>query len=55
MTVIWSLKGSSSRCRSISSLTSSPSSGTGKPGKGPLTALHDEKVLVFVYTETASS
>ena len=38
----WSLIGSSSRWSSISSLTSSPSRGTGKPGNGPVTAVHDE-------------
>ena len=54
--VIWSLNGSSSRCWSISSFTSSrPSSGTGKPGNGPVTALHDENVSVSVYTARASS
>ena len=30
----------------MSSLTSSPSSGTGKPGNGPVTELHDENVAV---------
>ena len=39
----WSLKGSSSRCCSMRSLTSSPSSGTLNPGKGPVTELADEK------------
>ena len=54
--MIWSLKGSSSRCSSISSLTSSrPSSGTGNPGNGPVTELHDENVSVSVYTAKASS
>ncbi len=48
ITVSWSLKGNSSRCCSMSSLTSSPTSGTGKPGKGPVTALHDEKVVASV-------
>ena len=48
MVMIWSLIGSSSRCCSITALTSSPTSGTGKPGKGPVTELHDEKVEVFV-------
>lgn len=43
----WSLKGSSSRCRSMSSVMSScPSSGTGKPGNGPVTEVHDEKCSV---------
>ncbi len=51
----WSLNGSSSRCCSISSLTSSPSSGTGNPGNGPVTELHDEYVSVSRYTSTASS
>ena len=46
--VIWSLKGNSSRCCSMSSLTSSPSSGTGKPGNGPVTELHEENVAVSV-------
>ena len=31
------------------SLTSSPSSGTGKPGKGPVTDLHDENASVSWY------
>ena len=43
---IWSLNGSSSRCCSMSALTSSPSSATGNPGKGPVGELHDEKVAV---------
>ena len=56
MVVSWSLNGSSSRCWSISSLTSSrPSSGTGNPGNGPVTELHEEKVSVSVYTAHASS
>ena len=42
----WSLMGSSSRCSSMSALTSSPSSGTGKPGNGPVTAVHDDQVSV---------
>ena len=42
----WSLIGSSSRCASMSALTSSPSSGTGNPGNGPVTELHDENVAV---------
>ena len=32
-----------------------PSSGTGKPGNGPVTELHEEKVSVSVYTAQASS
>ena len=44
----WSLNGSSSRCSSMRSLTSSPSSGTGNPGNGPLTELHDENVAGVV-------
>ena len=55
MVVIWSLNGSASRCFSISSLTSSPSSGTGKPGNGPVTELQLEKRAASRYTETASS
>ena len=54
----WSLNGSSSRCCSIRSLTSSPSrpsSGTGKPGNGPVVAMHDENVSGSVNTEAASS
>ena len=43
--MIWSLIGIASRCAAISSLTSSPSSGTGKPGKGPVTEMHDENVV----------
>ena len=39
----WSLIGSWSRYCSMRGLTSSPSRGTGKPGKGPVTELHDEK------------
>ena len=42
----WSLIGSSSRCSSISCVTSSPSSGTGNPGNGPVTERQDEKVSV---------
>ena len=52
---IWSLNGNSSRCCSMSSVTSSPSSGTGKPGSGPVGELHDENESVLVYTATASS
>ena len=52
---IWSLIGSSSRCCSMSSLTSSPSSGTGKPGNGPVGELHDENESVSLYTAIASS
>ena len=55
MVRIWSLKGSCSRYCSICSLTSSPSSGTGNPGNGPVTELADENVVVLVYTDTASS
>ncbi len=44
--VIWSLNGRLSRCSSMRSVTSSPSSGTGMPGKGPVTAVHEEKVAV---------
>ena len=44
--VTWSLNGSSSRCSSMRSPTSSPSSGTGNPGNGPVTELHDEYVAV---------
>ena len=32
-----------------------PSSGTGKPGNGPVTELHEEKVSVSAYTAKASS
>ena len=39
----------------MSSLTSSPSSGTGNPGNGPVTELHDENVAVSWYTAIASS
>lgn len=46
----WSLKGSSARCSSMSSLTSSPSSGTGNPGKGPVTERHDENVSLSLNT-----
>lgn len=51
----WSLKGSSSRCRSMSSVTSSPSSGTGKPGNGPVTEMHDDHVSASLSTAHASS
>ena len=51
----WSLNGSSSRCCSISSVTSSPSSGTGKPGNGPVTEMHDENVSASFSTAQASS
>ena len=51
----WSLIGSSSRCRSIRSVTSSPSSGTGKPGNGPVTEMQDENVPASWKTSTASS
>ena len=44
----WSLIGSASRCCSMSALTSSPSSGTGKPGNGPVGELHDENVVGVV-------
>ena len=53
--VIWSLKGRPSRCSSMRSVTSSPSRGTEKPGNGPVTAMHDEKVAVSWYTASASS
>ena len=56
MVMIWSLKGSSARCSSTSALTSSrPSRGTGKPGNGPVTELHDENVSGSAYTAKASS
>ena len=35
--------------------TSSPSSGTGNPGNGPVGELHDEKESVSLYTAIASS
>ena len=38
----WSLNGSTSRWRAMTSVTSSPSSGSGNGTKGPLTTLHDE-------------
>ena len=53
--MIWSLIGMASRCASISSLTSSPSSGTGNPGKGPVTDMHDENVVESPRTASASS
>ena len=40
----WSLNGSISRWRAITSVTSSPSSGSGNGTNGPLTTLHDENV-----------
>ena len=51
----WSLIGSSSRWAAMSAVTSSPTSGTGKPGNGPVTELHDENVAVSCSTATASS
>jgi hypothetical protein len=51
----WSLNGSWSRYCSMMSLTSSPSSGTGRPGKGPVTELHDENVCGSAKIATASS
>ena len=51
----WSLIGNSSRCSSMRSLMSSPTSGTGNPGNGPVTELHDENVAVSWYTAIASS
>ncbi len=51
----WSLIGSWSRYRSMSALTSSPTRGTGNPGNGPVTELHDENVAVSWNTEMASS
>ena len=53
--VIWSLNGNRSRCRSINSPTSSPSRGTGKPGNGPVTELHEENRAVSWYTARAAS
>ena len=50
----WSCIGSLSRCSSISA-PMSPTSGTGKPGNGPVTELHDEKVSVSWNTAIASS
>jgi hypothetical protein len=43
----WSLNGISSRCltmRSVRSEFSRPSSGTGNPGNGPVTEMHEEKL-----------
>ena len=51
----WSLNGISCRCSSISAVTSSPSSGTGKPGNGPVTEMHEENVRASWKTSTASS
>ena len=51
----WSPKGSSSRCWSMMSLMSSPSSGTENFTNGPLTVLHDEKLVASLYTDRASS
>lgn len=51
----WSLIGSWSRYCSISALTSSPTSGTGKPGKGPVTERQDENVSGSLRTWIASS
>ncbi len=44
MVTMCSFSGSWSRLASMISLTSSPSNGTGKTAKGPITELHDEKV-----------
>ncbi|CAG7447336.1 hypothetical protein PICSAR87_04233 [Mycobacterium avium subsp. paratuberculosis] len=49
------MNGNSSRCRSISSVTSSPSSGTGKPGNGPVTEMHEDHVSASLSTAQASS
>ena len=51
----WSLIGSSSRWASMSAVMSSPTSGTGNPGNGPVTELHDENVAVSWRTAIASS
>ncbi len=51
----WSLNGSSSRCCSITSVTSSPSSGTGNPGNGPVTDTHEDHVSASLSTAHASS
>ena len=42
----WSLNGSSSRCCSMISRMSSPSTGTENFVNGPLTVLHEEKLAV---------
>ncbi len=42
----WSLIGSSSRWSRISCVTSSPTSGTGNPGNGPVTDRQEENVSV---------
>ena len=46
MVTMCSFMGSWSRWLSMIAPTSSPSSGTGKAAKGPMTELHDEKVSV---------
>ncbi len=50
----WSLNGNWSRYCVISA-PMSPTRGTGNPGKGPVTELHDEKVAVSCNTAIASS
>ena len=51
----WSLKGRPSRYCSMTSLMSSPSSGTGHCANGPTTALQFENVVVSFRTAIASS
>ena len=46
MVTMCSFMGSWSRWPSMMDPTSSPSSGTGKAAKGPMTELHEEKVSV---------
>ena len=46
MVTMCSCIGTWSRCWATISVTSSPSSGTGKAANGPITELHDENVSV---------
>ena len=50
----WSDMGSLWRCSAMRSVMSSPSSGTGKPGKGPDTVLQAEKPSLSLYISMAS-
>ena len=51
----WSLNGSSSRCGNEFRHVGAPSTGTGKPGKGPVTEMHDENRSASPATSLASS
>ncbi len=55
MVTMCSCIGTWSRLAATISLMSSPSRGTGKVAKGPMTELHDEKVSLARYTSLISS